>query len=68
MDHRGQLDGIDLPGTVSPECLAVVRYWDRDGNVQASSVLPYNAGWDVGVERRRQGATWRAANRATGIA
>lgn len=54
MDHRGQLGGIDLPGTASPECLAVVRYWDRDGNVQASAVLPDNGGWGIGVERRRQ--------------
>lgn len=68
VDSRGILDGIDLAGVASPECLAVIQYWDQDGNTQTSSVLPGVGGWVVGVDRRPDHTTWQAENQALGIA
>ena len=62
---RDLLGGSHLPGMSSPECLAIVEFWDGDGGTRVSSVLSGQDGWTV---ERDAGSTWRAENRDVGIA
>ncbi len=65
---HGPLAGIDLIGASSPECLAVVQYWDPDGRPQTSPVLPGVGGWEVEVERQAGETVWQAENDSLGLA
>lgn len=68
MDVHGLLAGFGLAGASSPECLAVILYWDPEGKTQTTSVFPGADGWEVDVERRPGQTAWQAENQTLGMA
>jgi len=66
-DARSQLGLAALPGTASPECLAMVQYWDGAGQVLAAAVNPATDGWEIGGDGGAGKTVWRAENRSIGI-
>lgn len=52
---------------VKSAALAVVEYWDSDGNEKQVEATPDN-GWEIEVKRDGEGVEWVASHKAAGLA